>query len=384
MTEDRDRMAQQPIPMVDLQAQYARIKAEVDAALARVIESAHFIKGEDCALFENEFAAYCQTGHACGVANGTDALSLALKAYGVGPGDDVVTVANTFVATGEAILLNGGRPVWVDVDPVTFTMDPGQLERAITPRTKVIVPVHLYGHPADTEPILDIAVRHGLPVLEDAAQAHGAEVRGRRVGSLGHAACFSFYPGKNLGAYGDAGAVTSNDAAFIAKVRQIANHGGGANKYDNVVVGTNSRLDTLQAAILRVKLRHLDLWNAERAERVRAYADALEGVAGIVVPRVREGARSAWHLFTIRTNDRDALQARLKAEGIATAIHYPKPLHLQPAMAAAGGRPGDLPVSEMLTREVLCLPLYPELPLDAVTRVASEVRNFSTSAVARA
>jgi dTDP-4-amino-4,6-dideoxygalactose transaminase len=234
------------------------------------------------------------------------------------------------------------------------------------------------------EPILDIAGRHGLPVLEDAAQAHGAEVRGRRVGSLGHAACFSFYPGKNLGAYGDAGAVTSNDAAFVAKVRQIANHGGGANKYDNVVVGTNSRLDTLQAAILRVKLRHLDLWNTERAERVRAYADALEGVAGIVVPRVREDARSAWHLFTIRTKERDALQARLKAEGIATAIHYPKPLHLQPAMAAAGGRPGDLPVSEMLTREVLCLPLYPELPLDAVARVASEVRNFSTSAVARA
>jgi dTDP-4-amino-4,6-dideoxygalactose transaminase len=377
-------MAQQPIPMVDLQAQYARIKGEVDAAVARVIESAHFIKGEDCALFEREFAAYCGAGQACGVANGTDALILALKAYGVGPGDDVVTVANTFVATGEAILLNGGRPVWVDVDPVTFTMDPGQLERAITPRTKVIVPVHLYGHPADMEPILDIAGRHGLPVLEDAAQAHGAEVGGRRVGSLGHAACFSFYPGKNLGAYGDAGAVTSNDAAFIAKVRQIANHGGGANKYDNVVVGTNSRLDTLQAAILRVKLRHLDLWNAERAERVRAYANALEDVAGIVVPHVRADARSAWHLFTIRTKERDALQARLKAEGIATAIHYPKPLHLQPAMAAAGGRPGDLPISEMLTREVLCLPLYPELPLHAVARVASEVRNSSTSAVARA
>src|SRR5258707_7436547 len=191
-------MAQQPIPMVDLQAQYARIKAEVDAALARVIESAHFIKGEDCALFENEFAAYCQAGHSCVVAKATDALSLAVKAYGVGPGDDVVTVANTFVATGEAILLNGGRPVWVDVDPVTFTMDPGQLERAITPRTKVIVPVHLYGHPADMAPISEVAARQGLPVLEDAAQAHGAELEGRRPATLGHAADFIFYPGKDL------------------------------------------------------------------------------------------------------------------------------------------------------------------------------------------
>ena len=373
-----------PIPMVDLKAQYARIRADVDAAMARVLETTAFIKGEDCGLFEKEFAAYCGAAQACGVANGTDALIVALRAYGVGPGDDVVTVANTFVATGEAILLNGARPIWVDVEPATFTMDPARLERAITPRTKVMVPVHLYGHPADMEPILDIATRHGLPVLEDAAQAHGAELGGRRAGSIGHAACFSFYPGKNLGAYGDAGAVTSNDAGFVAKVRQIANHGGGASKYDNLVLGTNSRLDTLQAAVLRVKLRHLDRWNAERAERARAYAQALAGVPGVVVPRERKGARSAWHLFTIRATDRDGLQARLKAEGIATAVHYPKPLHLQPAMASAGGRPGDLPVSESLTREVLCLPLYPELSLDDVARVASEVRSFCTAAVARA
>ena len=373
-----------PVPMVDLKAQYARIRADVDTAMARVLETTAFIKGEDCSLFEKEFAAYCGAAQACGVANGTDALIVALRAYGVGPGDDVVTVANTFVATGEAILLNGARPIWVDVEPATFTMDPARLKRAITPRTKVIVPVHLYGHPADMEPILDIAGRHGLPVLEDAAQAHGAELGGRRAGSIGHAACFSFYPGKNLGAYGDAGAVTSNDAAFVAKVRQIANHGGGASKYDNLVVGTNSRLDTLQAAVLRVKLRHLDRWNAERAQRAGAYAEALAGVPGVVVPRERKGARSAWHLFTIRATDRDGLQARLKAEGIATAVHYPKPLHLQPAMASAGGRPGDLPVSESLTREVLCLPLYPELSLDEVARVASEVRSFCTAAVARA
>ena len=236
---------------VDLLAQYERIRAEVDEAIACVIRSGHFVRGEECALFEREFAAYCGVGHACGVGNGTDALTLALRAYGVGPGDEVVTVANTFIATGEAILLNGARPVFVDVDPHTYTMDPAGLERAITPKTKLIVPVHLFGHPADMDAINAIAARHGVTVLEDAAQAHGAEVNGRRAGALGHAACFSFYPGKNLGAYGDAGMVVSNDRAFIERVRQIANHGGGANKYDNLVLGTNSRLDTLQAALER-------------------------------------------------------------------------------------------------------------------------------------
>jgi dTDP-4-amino-4,6-dideoxygalactose transaminase len=376
-------MAQQPIPMVDLQAQYARIKGEVDAAVARVIESAHFIKGEDCALFEREFAAYCGAAHAVGVANGTDALVVALRAYGVAAGDEVVTVANTFIATGEAILLNGARPVFVDVDPVTFTMDASLVEKAITPRTKVILPVHLYGHPADMGPINAVAARHGIPVLEDAAQAHGAETEGRRAGTLGHAACFSFYPGKNLGAYGDAGCVVTNDREFAARVRQIANHGGGANKYDNVVVGMNSRLDSVQAAVLRVKLGHLEQWNAERRERVRAYAEALADVPGIVVPRERAGARSAWHLFTVRATDRDGLQKQLAAQGISTAVHYPRPIHLQPAMAAAGGRPGDLPVSERLSREVLSLPLYPELPLDALARVAAVVRSYCAAAVSQ-
>jgi len=376
-------MVQQPIPMVDLQAQYARIKGEVDAAVARVIESAHFIKGEDCALFEREFAAYCGAAHAVGVANGTDALVVALRAYGVAAGDEVVTVANTFIATGEAILLNGARPVFVDVDPATFTMDASLVEKAITPRTKVILPVHLYGHPADMGPINAVAARHGIPVLEDAAQAHGAETEGRRAGTLGHAACFSFYPGKNLGAYGDAGCVVTNDREFAARVRQIANHGGGANKYDNVVVGMNSRLDSVQAAVLRVKLGHLEQWNAERRERVRAYAEALADVPGIVVPRERAGARSAWHLFTVRATDRDGLQKQLAAQGISTAVHYPRPIHLQPAMAAAGGRPGDLPVSERLSREVLSLPLYPELPLDALARVAAVVRSYCAAAVSQ-
>ncbi|HEY8151546.1 MAG TPA: DegT/DnrJ/EryC1/StrS family aminotransferase, partial [Vicinamibacteria bacterium] len=348
------------------------------------IESAHFIKGEDCALFEREFAAYCGAAHAVGVANGTDALVVALRAHGVGQGDEVLTVANTFIATGEAIVLNGARPVFVDVDPVTFTMDASKVEKAITPRTKVILPVHLYGHPADMGPINAVAARHGIPVLEDAAQAHGAEDEGRRAGTLGHAACFSFYPGKNLGAYGDAGCVVTDDRDFAARVRQIANHGGGANKYDNVVVGMNSRLDTLQAAILRVKLRHLGQWDAERRQRVRAYAHALADVPGIILPRERAGARSAWHLYTIRSESRDDLQAHLRAEGIATAVHYPRPIHLQPAMAAAGGRVGDLPVSEQLSREVLSLPLYPELPLDWLEAVARTVRAAVSAVPGRA
>jgi dTDP-4-amino-4,6-dideoxygalactose transaminase len=366
--------AQKAVPMVDLRAQYLRIQKDVDAAMARVVETTAFVRGPDCGLFEKEFAAYCGARAACGVANGTDALTLALKAYGVGPGDEVVTVANTFIATGEAILLNGAKPVWVDIDPASYTLDPAKLEAAITPRTRVIIPVHLYGHPAEMDAINAIAARHGIPVLEDSAQAHGADVGGRRAGTLGHAACFSFYPGKNLGAYGDAGAVVSNDEAFVAKVRQIANHGGGTNKYDNLVPGTNSRLDTLQAAVLRAKLPHLDTWNRERAERATAYAKALDGLPGVVLPRVRAGARSAWHLFSLRVPDRDGLQKHLSSLGISSAVHYARPLHLQPAMAAAGGRLGDLPVSEAVSHEIVSLPLYPELPFEEVDRIAEAVK----------
>jgi dTDP-4-amino-4,6-dideoxygalactose transaminase len=367
------------IPIIDLKAQLARIRSEIQEAVERVLASTAFVQGEDVRLFEREFADFCGATHACAVANGTDALHLALRAYGVSAGDEVVTVANTFIATGEAILLVGARPVFVDVDPATHTMDPSRLEAAITPRTKVILPVHLYGHPADATAIGEVARRHGIPVLEDAAQAHGAEWRGRRAGALGHAACFSFYPTKNLGAGGDAGMVVSSDEGFVARVRQIANHGAGAHRYDNVVLGTNSRLDSLQAAILRVKLRHLERWNAERAERAAAYSKALAGLPGLVTPREKEGARSAWHLYTIRAPERDALAEHLKARGIGTAIHYPRPIHLQASMAPAGGRAGDLPVSEQLSREVLCLPLYPELPLEDVARVAGEVRAFAAA-----
>jgi dTDP-4-amino-4,6-dideoxygalactose transaminase len=367
--------------MVDLKAQYLRIRGEIDAAIARVIEQTAFVRGEDCAAFEQEFAAFCGAKACCGVANGTDALTLALKAFGVGPGDDVVTVPNTFIATAEAIVLNGARPVWVDVDPATFTLDPARLERALTPRTKLIIPVHLYGHPADMTAIGAIAARRGIPVLEDAAQAHGAEWQGRRAGTLGHAACFSFYPGKNLGAYGDAGAVVSNDADFIAKVRQLANHGGGANKYDNVVTGTNSRLDTLQAAILRAKLRHLETWTAERRARVAEYDRLLAGVPGVRTPREASGARSAWHLYSVRVPQRDALQAHLKQAGVSTAVHYPKPLHLQPALASFGGGAGDMPVSEQLSREVLSLPLYPELPLETIAEISGALARFHEAKV---
>jgi dTDP-4-amino-4,6-dideoxygalactose transaminase len=362
--------------MVDLSAQYHRIREEIDAAISGVLRSAHFVRGEECSLFEREFADHCGVAGACGVANGTDALTLALRACGVGPDDEVVTVANTFIATGEAILLNGARPVFVDVDPATHTLDPALLEAALTPRTRVIMPVHLYGHPAAMDEICAIASRRGIPVIEDAAQAHGAELRERRVGSLGHAACFSFYPGKNLGAYGDAGMVVSDDEDLLRRVRQLANHGAGSNKYDNVVPGTNSRLDTLQAAVLRVKLRHLDEWNAERRDAARAYTAALGDVPGMILPAERQGATSAWHLYTVRLEGRDQLREQLAEQGISTAVHYPRPIHLQPAMAAAGGKPGDLPVSERLCREVISLPLYPEIGIENVERVASEVRRF--------
>ena len=365
-----------PVPMIDLKAQLERIRPEVNTALSRVLSSTAFVFGEDVRLFEEEFARFCDTTHACAVANGTDALQLSLRAYGVRQGDEVVTVANTFIGTGEAILLVGATPVFVDVDPVTYTMDPERLEAAITPRTKVVIPVHLYGHPADMTAITEIARRRGVPVLEDAAQAHGAQWRGRRVGTLGHAACFSFYPAKNLGAMGDAGMVTSSDGDFIKRLRRIANHGAGDHQYDNVVLGTNSRLDSLQAAVLRIKLPHLDRWNDERRERAAAYSRALRGLSGVVLPREKDGARSAWHLYTIRVPERDALRAHLREKGIASAVHYPRPIHLQPAMSAAGGEEGDLPVSEEVSGEVLSLPLYPELSPESIERVAAEVRAF--------
>ena len=367
---------EQTIPILDLAAQYERIRRDVEPVVLRVLESGRYIGGEECRSFEQEFASYCGVAHACGVANGTDALTVCLRAYDVGPGDEVLTVANTFVATAEAILLNGARPVFVDVEPESGTMDPSQLASAITPRTKLILPVHLYGHPADMVAIREIADRRGLPVLEDAAQAHGATLLGRRVGSLGHAACFSFYPSKNLGACGDAGMVTSDDRDFIERVRAIANHGAGAQRYEHTVLGTNSRLDALQAALLRVKLRHLDEWIGERCQHALAYNPALAGIAGVTLPSERPGCRSSWYLYTLKAEDRDGLQGHLTRNGIATAVHYPKPLHRQPALVPVASPSVSLPISERLCREVLSIPLYPELPEEWRARVAREVRAF--------
>jgi dTDP-4-amino-4,6-dideoxygalactose transaminase len=366
--------------MVDLAAQHRRLDGELEEAVSRVVASGRFIGGEAVERFEAEFAAACGVRHACGVANGTDALTLALRALGVGPGDEVIAPAFTFFGTIEAILLVGAQPVLVDVDPATGTLDPDRLAGAIGARTRVVVPVHLYGHPADMDAILEIATQRGLQVLEDAAQAHGAELAGRPAGSLGHAAAFSFYPTKNLGAWGDAGAVVSSDPELVARVRRLAQHGAGAHRYQHLLAGTNSRLDALQAAVLRVKLARLAQWNEERRARVRAYDQALAGLSDLAVPRERPRACSAWHLYTVRAADRDGLQAHLAARGIATAVHYPLPVHLQPALA--GHAHGELPVAERLAREVLSLPLYPELPLESVARVASEVRAFCGAAAA--
>jgi dTDP-4-amino-4,6-dideoxygalactose transaminase len=367
------------VRFVDLPAQYRSIKDEVAAAMRRVLDRCAFVGGDEVAAFERELAEYCADGdlpaarrHCVGVANGTDALYLALRAMGVGPGDEVITVANTFIATAATIAQTGARPVFVDVCADTMLMDPGKIEAAITPRTKAIVPVHLYGQLCDMDRIVAIARSHGLKVLEDAAQAHGARWNGRRAGTLGDAATFSFYPGKNLGAYGDGGAVVSRDEALIETVRTLANH-GRIDKYRHAVLGVNSRLDGLQAAILRVKLRHLDGWNAARRAHAAAYAAALAG-ADLVLPTVHPSAEPVWHLFVVRVVDRDAVQAHLKQQGIETGIHYPLPLHQQPAFGYLGVPTGSLPITERVAPEILSLPMFAELTTADVAFVAAELK----------
>jgi dTDP-4-amino-4,6-dideoxygalactose transaminase len=347
------------IPLVDLLAQYESIQPEIDAAIQHVLRTRQFVGGEELEQFEQEFAAYCGAGGCVGVGNGTDALYLILRSMGIGPGDEVITTAHTFIATAESISATGASPVFVDVLPDTLLIDPAAVEAAITPKTRAIVPVHLYGQPCDMDRILEIAGAHHLRVVEDAAQAHGARWRGQRVGSLGDAAAFSFFPGKNLGAYGDAGAVVSNDADLIANVRRLANH-GRTEKYIHEVVGVNSRLDGLQAAVLRVKLRHLDAWNARRAEIAGWYSARLAS-SPVVLPTVDQRAETAWHLYVIRVAGRDRLQAALKNAHIATGVHYPMPLHLQPAYRDLRHTRGSLPIAECAAAEVLSLPLYAEL-----------------------
>jgi dTDP-4-amino-4,6-dideoxygalactose transaminase len=364
------------VRFVDLKAQYETIKDEIDAAIQGVIANTAFVGGEEVKKFEEEFAAYCASNneglssrlHAAGCANGTDALWLVLKAWDVGPGDEVITVPNTFIATAEAISVVGATPVFVDVREDTMLMDPDKLEAAITPRTKAIIPVHLYGQTCEMDRIMSIARKHGLKVLEDACQAHGAFWQGRRPGSLGDAACFSFYPGKNLGAYGDGGAVVSRDEATIARVKTLADH-GRLEKYTHGVPGVNSRLDGIQAAILRVKLRYLDQWNEARRQHAAHYCELLAD-ADVVLPTEHPDASSVWHLFVLRVRDRDAFMAHMKANDVDTGVHYPVPLHLQPAYADLGIPAGSFPVAERVAPELVSLPMFAELTAADVEHVA--------------
>jgi dTDP-4-amino-4,6-dideoxygalactose transaminase len=364
------------IPLVDLKAQYTTIQQEIDAAIQRVVSNTKFILGEEVDSFEKEFAAFCGADYCVGVGSGTAALHLALLACGVGPGYEVITAPHTFIATTEAISQTGARPVFVDIEPNGYTLDPALVEPAITSRTKAILPVHLYGHPADVQPILEIAQQHGLRVIEDAAQAHGAEYRGRRVGTWGDVACFSFYPGKNLGAYGDGGAVVTNDVEIANMVRLLRNH-GRRDKYEHLIEGYGERLDALQAAILRAKLPHLGEWNELRRNHANYYNQLLSELP-LSLPNERANTKAVYHLFVVRTPSRNKIQHYLKARGIETGIHYPIPLHLQPAYRHLAYRDGDFPRTEQAAREVLSLPMYPELSDEQISQISEAIREVLT------
>lgn len=364
------------IPFVDLKAQYHSIKSEIDAAVMNILETSQFALGKEVAAFEEEFAAYHQVDHAAGVNSGTSALHLALLAAGIGPGDEVITVTFTFVATVAAIHYTGARTVFVDINPRSFTMDPALIEKAITKRTKAILPVHLYGQMADMDPILEIAKKHNLLVIEDAAQAHGAEYKGKRAGSLGDLGCFSFYPGKNLGAYGEGGMVVTNNPEYNRTIRMLRDW-GAEKKYEHVLKGYNYRLEGMQGAILRVKLRHLEAWtNARRAHAAR-YNQALQG-KGVGIPEEMPYARHVHHIYAIRTTKRADLIQHLNASSIQNGIHYPSPVHLLPAYADLGYKAGQFPHSENAASEVLSLPMYPEMAEGAPEEVAAAIGVFNS------
>ncbi len=360
------------IPLVDLKAQYASIKPEVDAAIKRVVDNTSFILGKEVTEFEQAFARYVGAKGAVGVASGTSALQLSLLACGVGPGDEVITTAHTFIATSEAISQTGARPVFVDIDPQTYNLDPSRVEAAITPRTKAILPVHLYGQPADLGALMEIAERHHLYLIEDAAQAHGAEYKGQRCGSIGHLACFSFYPGKNLGAYGDAGGVTGNDEALLTRVRKLRDH-GRLTKYEHDEIGFGERIDALHAAILSAKLPHLEAWTEARRSHARFYNELLAG-SDLVMPIESPEVRHVYHLYVIRTQRRGAVLDHLKQKGIGAGIHYPVPLHRQPAYLKQGYGDISLPITEQVAQEIVSLPMYPELTAEQLTYVAEAVK----------
>jgi dTDP-4-amino-4,6-dideoxygalactose transaminase len=360
------------IPFVDLPAQYRALKPEIDAAVAKVFENAQFILGPAVAAFERDFAAFCHTSEAIGVNSGTSALHLSLLAAGVGPGDEVITVPFTFVATVSAIEYAGARPVLVDVEPEFLTMDPVKLEAAITPRTKAIIPVHLFGQPADMDPIMAIARKHNLVVIEDACQAHGSEYKGKRCGSIGQLGCFSFYPGKNLGAYGEGGAVVTSDPELAKKIR-LLRAWGEETRYEHKYRGFNYRMDGVQGAVLGVKLRHLEAWTEARRRNAAVYGQGLADTSARL-PRERRDVRHVYHLYVVRLQQRDAWRDRLNEAGVQTGVHYPIPVHLQPAYRDLGYSAADFPVSEQASHEVLSLPMFPELTEAQIGEVALALR----------
>lgn len=369
----RSPVPEPPVPFLDVGASYRELRSDLDEAIAGVLDRGWFVLGPEVAAFESAFAAHVQAAHAVGTGNGLDALTLALRAVGVGPGDEVIVPSHTFVATWLAVSAIGAVPVPVDPDPDTALLAPDAAEAAVGPRTRAIVPVHLYGRPADVPAFVAVARRHGLAVVEDAAQAHGARVGTRRIGAHGDAACWSFYPGKNLGAFGDGGAVTTDDPGVAARVRRLANY-GSEEKYHHDVLGVNSRLDELQAAVLRVKLAHLDAWNDRRRAVAEAYHTALADLEGLTLPPTDPTRGTVWHLFVVRTDERDRLRADLHAAGVDAMVHYPVPCHRQPAYAATSAAQAHLPVADDLARTVLSLPMGPHLRPDQVGQVVEAVR----------
>jgi dTDP-4-amino-4,6-dideoxygalactose transaminase len=361
---------QEAIPMLDLKAQYAGIRDEIRAAMDEVLDSQHFILGPQVQAFEQEMAAYCGTKHAVGVASGTDALILALHAAGAGPGHEVIVPTFSYIATADTASLLGAKPVFVDILPDTFNLDPAQVEARITSRTKAIVPVHLYGQPADMDPILEVARRRGVMVIEDTAQAIGAKYKGRMAASMGDMGCISFFPSKNLGGYGDGGMVVTNSGDLAARLRSLRGHGTKTHKYKSEEQGWNSRLDEIQAAILRVKLRHLDAWKRGRQQNAARYDQLLSAIAGVTPPRVAPWAEHVYHQYTIRLRDRDRVQKALADQGVPSTVYYPVPMHLQGMFKSLGQGPGSLPHAERAADEVLSLPIYPELTAPQIERVA--------------
>jgi dTDP-4-amino-4,6-dideoxygalactose transaminase len=362
------------IPFVDLRVQYETIVNEVNDGIKRVLQKTNFILGEEVELFEHEFARFCGVKYCIGVASGTDALHLALRACGIGPGDEVITACNTFVATVLAISYVGAIPVLIDADLESYNINVTDIEQAITERTKVILPVHLYGQPANMYPILELAREYNLKVIEDASQAHGAEYDGKRCGTMGDVACFSFYPGKNLGGYGDGGAVVTNDSEIAEKVSLLRNYGQKV-KYYHELKGFNSRLDTLQAAVLCVKLKYLDSWNELRRKHANSYNNLLRGI-DCITPVEMDYAKHVYHIYAIRVKKRDDLKKYLAGRNISTGIHYPIPIHLQEAYKDLGHKKGDFPVAERQATDILSLPMYPELGEEQIEFIANEVKNF--------